>query len=1083
MRPQLQRLDDECSAEALKSFLRDENIDFQLVPLHPPSKCCQRVIRGTVQNHFIAGLCSVDKNFPLHLWDKLLPQAELTLNLMRGSGINPRLSAHAQMAGPFDFNRTSLVPPGIRVLVHIKPSECTTWSPHGTNGWYTGPALESYRCYTVWLWDTRATRICDTLTWFPTKVAMPLALSNDLILAGIQDIIQALRNPSPKSPIAQLTDSHHDALSQLTTILTSIVQPPKPNLSAEICDTNPPTLSETDRPLRVDTPAIQEREVGPSTDTPLMVPAPTSTRDPKGVTFAPLPATARTTFANSTGATGSRRRREQRKRAATKPLSASKTVHPTKALMVPAPTSTRDPKGVTFAPLPATARTTFANSTGATGSRHRREQRKCAATKPLSASKTVHPTKTAPPIPQRVVAPHTHGTRSKQPRLSHVAACTRMLLLDDARAPQSPFAKDEYERPHFALHGHAINPDTGKIAEYCKLSQSSEGALWQNSNCEEIGRLAQGYGAIKGTNTIHFIRRSAIPRGHKAAYLRVVSAFRPEKEKPHRIRWTVCGDQVDYPFEVSTKTADLTTTKLLFNSVLSTPEARFFGIDLKDFYLGSTPMDRYEYMHVPIWMQPATIVEQYNLTDLFFDEGFVFVEIRGRGIYGLPQAGRLANDQLMEFLKPHGYVPNPLTHGLWRHTTRDVVFSLVVDDFGVRYTSKNDADHLIATLKVAYEISINWTGSRYCGLTIKWDYTKRTCDISMPGYIKRALARFQHSAGRSPKHAPHPRQGPNYGAKTQFAALPDETPALDAADKTRIHEVIGTLLFYARAIDSTILNAIGEFATEQSQATKSTMDKLSQLLNYCAAHPDVTVRFTASDMILAVESDASYLSVVKGRSRAAGYFFLTNKLLALPTSPYKPKNGAMHVLCHIMREALSSAAKAELGALFHNGKEACPLRIALEEMGHPQPATPMVTDNNTASGIATDTAKQKQSKAIDMRFYWIRDRVRQGQSTIYWSKGQANCADYFSKHHQAIRSAYLCSPTNPTRNYFEHLADASTALRRQCSVLNLSLSLLMTLVRMCYYPRGTRSVIVTSLMTSPRPIARATQYLAHNLCT
>ena len=229
------------------------------------------------------------------------------------------------------------------------------------------------------------------------------------------------------------------------------------------------------------------------------------------------------------------------------------------------------------------------------------------------------------------------------------------------------------------------------------------------------------------------------------------------------------GDQDDYPFAVSTKTADLTTAKLLFNSVLSTPEAKCFGIDLKDFYLG-TPMDRYEYMRVPIWMLPDAIVEQYNLTDLF-DDGFVYVEIR-RGMYGLPQAGRLANDQLVAFLKPHGYAPCPLTHGLWRHTTRDVVFSLVVDDFGIRYTSQADADHLIATLKTAYEISMDWTGSRYCGLTLKWDYTNRTCDISMPGCIERALARFQYSAGRSPEHAPHPWQRPNYGAKTQFAALP-----------------------------------------------------------------------------------------------------------------------------------------------------------------------------------------------------------------------------------------------------------------------------------------------------------------------
>ena len=224
LRPKLQRLDNECSS-ALKQFLVDENVDYQLVPprLHRRN-AAERAIR-TFKNHFIAGLCSVDKHFPLHLWDKLLPQAEITLNLLRGSRINPKLSAHAQMHGAFDFNRTPLAPPGIRVLVHIKPSERTTWSPHGADGWYVGPALESYRCYTVWMWDTHATRICDTLAWFPTKVQMPLASSNDLILAGIKDILHALHNPSPGSPLAPLTDSHYDALTTLTTILTSVAKP------------------------------------------------------------------------------------------------------------------------------------------------------------------------------------------------------------------------------------------------------------------------------------------------------------------------------------------------------------------------------------------------------------------------------------------------------------------------------------------------------------------------------------------------------------------------------------------------------------------------------------------------------------------------------------------------------------------------------------------------------------------------------------------------------------------------------------------------------------------------------------------
>ncbi|KAI2503216.1 Reverse transcriptase (RNA-dependent DNA polymerase) [Fragilaria crotonensis] len=240
-------------------------------------------------------------------------------------------------------------------------------------------------------------------------------------------------------------------------------------------------------------------------------------------------------------------------------------------------------------------------------------------------------------------------------------------------------------------------------------------------------------------------------------------------------------------------------------------------------------------------------------------------------MYGLPQAGRLANDQLIKFMAPHGYHPVALTPGLWKHSSRDIVFSLVVvDDFGIRYTSQADTDHLITTLERHYQVSVDWTGTRYCGLTLTWDYVRRTCDLSMPGYIARALQRFQHVAPPKPEHSPHPWQRPTYGAKTQFAPEPDTAVALDATDKTRILEVLGTLLYYARAVDSTLLTAIGELATEQAGGTKTTMDKLAQLLNYCATHPDATVRFTASDMLLAIESDASYLSVVKARSRAAG---------------------------------------------------------------------------------------------------------------------------------------------------------------------------------------------------------------------
>jgi hypothetical protein len=119
-------------------------------------------------------------------------------------------------------------------------------------------------------------------------------------------------------------------------------------------------------------------------------------------------------------------------------------------------------------------------------------------------------------------------------------------------------------------------------------------------------------------------------------------------------------------------------------------------------------------------------------------------------------------------------------------------------------------------------------------------------------------------------------------------------------------------------------------------------------------------------MILHVDSDASYLSATNARSRTGGYHYLSNSPITTDNNELISANGAINILCQIMREVVSSATEAELAALFHNAKEACPIRITLEEMGHTQPPTIIQTDNSTAAGIANDYVKQKRSKAIDM---------------------------------------------------------------------------------------------------------------------
>jgi len=206
-------------------------VDFQVIPPHVHRHNATEHAICTFKSHFIASLCSTGKNFPLHLWDCLLPQAELTLNLLRGSCLNPRLSAWAQLHGPFDFNRTPIAPPGTHIIIHEKPSVCNSWAPHGIDCWYLGPAMDSYRCYTVWANETRSQRITDTVAWFPSKIPMPTTSSINYIKAGIADILHALQFPSPNSPLAPLSDSQSQALQQLMLILHGTTSPTPPTLA------------------------------------------------------------------------------------------------------------------------------------------------------------------------------------------------------------------------------------------------------------------------------------------------------------------------------------------------------------------------------------------------------------------------------------------------------------------------------------------------------------------------------------------------------------------------------------------------------------------------------------------------------------------------------------------------------------------------------------------------------------------------------------------------------------------------------------------------------------------------------------
>ena len=216
------------------------------------------------------------------------------------------------------------------------------------------------------------------------------------------------------------------------------------------------------------------------------------------------------------------------------------------------------------------------------------------------------------------------------------------------------------------------------------------------------------------------------------------------------------------------------------------------------------------------------------------------------------------------------------------------------------------------------------------------------------------------------------------------------------------------MLYYARAIDGSILPALNTIWTQQAQPTENTRSSLRQVLHYVATYPDVILRYYASDMILKVDSDAAYLVLPKARSRIAGYFLLENRPLQLKNT--RP-NGPILIECKTLRRVVTSAAEAETSGVFHNAQTSILIRHILQEMGHPQPPTPLKTDNTTTHSYTYNNIQQKKSKAWDMNLNWLRDKGTHKEFNIFWEKGDSdtsfNEGDYYTKHHPTIYHRHL----------------------------------------------------------------------------
>ena len=198
------------------------------------------------------------------------------------------------------------------------------------------------------------------------------------------------------------------------------------------------------------------------------------------------------------------------------------------------------------------------------------------------------------------------------------------------------------------------------------------------------------------------------------------------------------------------------------------------------------------------------------------------------------------------------------------------------------------------------------------------------------------------------------------------------------------------------------------------------MKRVQQLIDYLNTNPNAVIRFRSSDMILNVHSDASYLSAGNVRSRAGGFFFMGS--LPHEGEPIH-LNGNIAFTCAILKIVASSAVEAELGALFLNTKESWIVWLTLAELGHPQPQTPIHIDNTTAVGIVNNTIKRQQSRAMEMRYFWLLDQETNKNFKSYYQPGQENLADYPSKAHTGAIHTHM-------RPWYLHMDNSPNLLTR-----------------------------------------------------
>jgi hypothetical protein len=444
----------------------------------------------------------------------------------------------------------------------------------------------------------------------------------------------------------------------------------------------------------------------------------------------------------------------------------------------------------------------------------------------------------------------------------------------------------------------------GKKLNFARAMQGPDSAVWQQSNDKELRKL------IKDTGTMRATLKTNIPQDRR----RDISYYSPQtREKikedalQQRVRGTYGGNLQRYSGRTSAKTTELAVSKVQFNKVVSL-NRQFSSIDLTDFYLSEflpTP----EYLSIPLRIFSDAILDELNLRS-FIVNGCICFEVV-KTMYGLKQSGYLAQQGLIKHLNLHGYTQDQWVPMLFSDSRSDLQFTLTVDDFGIDWddsASDADYDHLKAVLELKYAITEQKVCTKHLGMTLDYDRSAGTLSLSMPGYISQLLE--QHTdRPLSFQQTPALYTPVQYGTKGAQQVTVDPTPAATDIAKQQLQSIVGSLLYYARAVDPSLMTAVCALSAQQSNPTEAATAAADRLLGYVAAYPDNQLVYRSSDMQLKFASDASHNSRPKGRSVGGGIIYAGD-------ADNNNINGAIDAFSSVIGVVVMSAYEAEVAALY-----------------------------------------------------------------------------------------------------------------------------------------------------------------------